>query len=90
MPEFVIRVIRTAHCKRGPQRCEKCREMDYDRICLLDIDPPDQGMMQRRVIEFKGDDGQSVWREFEVVKVFQDKDEALVFARKNEIINLSW
>jgi len=84
MPEYVIRKIRLAHCKRGPEVCEQCRAMDVERICLLDIAPPDPGMVQRRVIEVNVG-GESVWREFDVIKAFADEDEALAYAQAQGI-----
>jgi len=84
MGRYIIRTIRTAHCKLGPERCEKCREMDVARICLLDIDPPDAGMAQRRVIRIERD-GEELWREFDVVRAFADRTEALEYAEANSI-----
>ena len=80
----IIRKIRLAHCKRGPEVCEKCREMDVERICLLDICPPDAGLVQRRVSEV-GVDGKTEWREFDVVRVFADEKEAAAYAAQNGI-----
>jgi len=48
---YIIRKIRIAHYKRGPAICDKCREMNEERICLLDICPPHVGEIQRRVIQ---------------------------------------
>ena len=79
MPHYVVRRLRTAHCKRGPERCELCREMDEERICLLDVDPPDAGRMQRRVISLVLD-GAEVWREFDIVRVFDSEAEARSYA----------
>ncbi len=84
MDRHIIRKIRLAHCKRGPERCEKCRAMDAERICLLDVCLPDAGMMQRRVIQLTID-GEEVWREFDVVKVFENEQEASDYARENDI-----
>ena len=84
MSQYIIRKMRLAHCKRGPAVCVKCREMDEERICLLDICPPDQGMVQRRVIEIHGD-GESVWREFDIVRAFESKEEAREYADQNDI-----
>jgi hypothetical protein len=53
--------------------------MDVERLCALDIDPPDQGMIQRRVIEVTID-GDPVWREFDIVQVFEDEQAARAFA----------
>jgi hypothetical protein len=84
MPRYIIRKIRLAHCKRGPEVCEKCREIDAERICLLDICPPDAGLVQRRVIEVTID-GEKAWREFDVVRVFADEEEAAAYAAQNGI-----
>ena len=62
MSLHIIRTMRLTHCKRGPERCEKCREMNQEKICLLDIEPPDQGMVQRRVIKLQLE-GEEAWRE---------------------------
>jgi hypothetical protein len=84
MSGHIIRKIRLAHCKRGPEVCEKCREMDVERICLLDICPPDAELVQRRVIEVTVD-GETEWREFDVVRVFADEQEAAAYAAQNGI-----
>jgi hypothetical protein len=58
--------------------------MDVERICLLDICPPDAGMVQRRVIEIAMD-GKAEWREFDVVRMFADEQEAATYAVQNGI-----
>jgi hypothetical protein len=80
----IIRTIRLAHCKRGPEVCEQCRAMDVERYCLLDICPPNPGMEQRRVIQVTVD-GETEWCEFDVVKVFQDAEEAAAYAAEHGI-----
>lgn len=80
----IIRKIRLAHCKRGPDRCPECKKMDLGRICLLDICPPDPGMAQRRVIQVSID-GVETWREFDVIRQFESEPEALAFAAENGI-----
>ncbi len=84
MPHHIIRLIFLSHCKRGPENCQKCRAMGGPRICLLDIAPPDQGMVQRRVIELQID-GERAWREFDVIRVFADEAEARAYAAANGI-----
>ena len=84
MSGYVIRRIRTAHCKKGPIACEKCREMDVERICLLDICPPNPYQEQRRVIEIDVD-GETTWCEFEVARVFESEQEAKAYAEANGI-----
>jgi len=86
---YIIRKIRLAHCKKGPAVCEKCREMNEEKICLLDICPPDQGMVQRRVIEVRRD-GESVWREFDIVRAFENEGEAREYADVNGIQDITF
>ncbi|MBN2354937.1 hypothetical protein JXO59_02430 [candidate division KSB1 bacterium] len=89
MSHHIIRKIRLAHCKRGPSRCEKCREMDQGKICLLDIGPFKNDLAQRRVIEVCLD-GTTTWREFEVVRVFEDRNQAAQYAVENHIDDVSY
>jgi len=84
MPRYIIRRIRLAHCKRGPDRCVKCEEMDVETICLLDIAPPDAGMIQRRVIEVNVG-GESLWREFDIVRSFDHGEQARTYAREHGV-----
>jgi len=84
MIRYIVRKMRMVHCKRGPQNCEKCREVNVERICLLDICPPDQGKIQRPVIEVEID-GEVTWREFDVVKVFASEGEAIEYAANQGI-----
>ncbi len=46
MPRYIIRRLRLAHCKKGPDRCAQCREMNVEKICLLAIAPPQPGELQ--------------------------------------------
>jgi hypothetical protein len=86
-PCLIIRRIALAHCKRGPENCEACRKMADGRICLLDICPSDLGRMQRRVIEVEVD-GESVWREYDMVRAFENEAEARAFAREKGIADV--
>ena len=81
---YIIRKMRLAHCKRGPSICEKCREMDEEKICLLDICPPDQGMVQRRVIEVRRGD-ERTWREFDILRAFESEQEAREYAEQHGV-----
>lgn len=89
MPRHIIRMIASVHCKRGPAACEQCRAVAGVKICLLDISPPNQGMVQRRVIELTIG-GEKVWREFDVVRSFADEAEARAYAADNGITDLDF
>ena len=67
-----------------PQHLRKSREMDAEKICLLDICPPGVGELQRRVIQVNVD-GEEVWREFDVVRAFESEAEARAYADENWI-----
>jgi hypothetical protein len=84
---YIVRKIRLAHCKRGPSVCEKCRAMDVERICLLDICPSNEHDMQRRVIQVTID-GEQVWREFDIVRVFESAAQAEAYAREHALSDI--
>ena len=84
MPQFIIRSIRMAHCKRGPLVCRQCREEDVEKICLLETYPPGSGDAQRRMIDVEVD-GKTVWREYDVVRTFDSEQEARDYAEENSI-----
>jgi len=58
--------------------------MNVERICLLDIDPLDAGLMQRRVIEIVVD-GRPTWHEFDIVRTFDSEEDALRYAEREGI-----
>jgi hypothetical protein len=89
MPQHIIRSIPMVHCKRGPDACDKCRAIAGPRICLLDLAPPNQGMVQRRVIKVRID-GQPAWREFDVIRSFADEAEARAYAAEHGITDLDF
>ena len=81
---MVIREMTVPHCKRGPQRCDICRKNTQTQFCLLDLNPPNQGMVQRPVIELSIS-GKPVFKEYDVVRVFKSAEEAREYARVNQI-----
>jgi hypothetical protein len=83
-PRYIIRTIRLAHCKRGPSVCPTCRELDADAICLLDLCPPRQGEVQRRLVELV-QEGEPVWREYDITRTFDTKPEAVAYAEEHGI-----
>ena len=89
MSRRIIRKIRLAHCKKGPLLCEKCREMNVEKICLLETFPPGMGMAQRRMIQVERD-GEEVWREFEIVTAFDSEGEAREYAARNGIDDMEF
>ena len=75
MPQPVVARIRLAHCKRGPERCPECQAMDREAWSLLALYAPGEGEAQRRVMEVELE-GLRTWRAFEVLRVFNDEEEA--------------
>ena len=87
MPRYLIRRIRLAHCARGPEQCEQCRALDREVPALLDVDPPNYGMVARRIIEIQTAEGPA-WREFDVVRTFQDEREARAYASEHGVTDV--
>ncbi len=87
MPHHIIRNIPMVHCARGPETCAKCRTVAGPRLCLLDVAPPGQGMVTRRVIECQID-GVKVWREFDIIRTFADEAEARAYAAEHGITDV--
>jgi hypothetical protein len=66
--------------------------MDEERLCLLDVFPPGEGLMQRRLIEVEVE-GEPVWHAYEVVRVFADEEEAQAYAGENgvtDVPSIAW
>lgn len=84
MPQHVIRKIGLAHCKKGPARCDQCREMDAEQVCLLALYPPGEGTVQRRLMQIDVA-GQTEWYAFEVVRAFGSEEEARDYAAHHQI-----
>jgi hypothetical protein len=88
MPYHLIRRIRLAHCARGPERCAACREMDREVPALLDVDPPNYGMVARRMVEVEFA-GARTWREFDVARVFESAEEARAYAAEQGVADVA-
>jgi hypothetical protein len=80
---FVIKKMTLNHCARGPQLCEKCKEMAKDpKYCLLKLYTETDGKVARPVVEvYFG--RMKKFCEYDVVKVFSSKDEALFYSKEN-------
>ncbi|UCH97810.1 MAG: hypothetical protein JSV88_13415, partial [Candidatus Aminicenantes bacterium] len=78
----IIQKITLAHCARGIRTCPKCREVYTRKYCLLDICVG--GNAARPVIEVEIN-GEKVWREFDIIKVFETYDKAFAYARSHKI-----
>lgn len=88
MSRLIIRRLRQAHCKKGPESCEECRRTAEQpgKACLLELFTPG-GSVQRRIIELPSPttgDG-SEWFEYDIVRVFATEAEAVSFAEENRI-----
>jgi len=85
--EYIIRMISLQHCKKGPERCDRCKAMCARKYCLLNINPG--GVMQRPVIEVEIK-GQKEWREYDIEKIFESRAEAERYAKENRIADVKW
>jgi hypothetical protein len=78
----IIQKIALAHCARGIRTCPKCREVYTRKYCLLDICV--EGNAARPVIEVEIN-GEKVWREFDIIKIFETCDEAIAYAEVHRV-----
>jgi hypothetical protein len=85
----IIRRMRLAHCKRGPDGCDKCRELDAEMICLLDLYAPGEGDSQRRVIEVVCQ-GKQTWYDYDILRTFDTWMEAMLFAEEHGIEDVQY
>lgn len=86
----LIRRMSLPHCKRGPMRCPKCKTGEGKIVfCLIDIDPPRQGMVQRPVCEMLIG-GKKVFKEYDVIKIFEVETEARACAEKHKLTDCLW
>jgi hypothetical protein len=53
-------------------------------ICVLDICPPNPGCVQRRVVRVEWA-GEATWREYDVIRSFENEAEAREYAAKEGI-----
>ena len=74
----IVRKIRLAHCKRGPEACDLCRQWDAEAWCLLELFEPGESLQQRRTIEVEIA-SVKLWREFDVLRRFETEDEARAY-----------
>ncbi len=80
----IIKQIFVPHCARGPKRCEKCKQMaEEKKYCLLQI-YFHGGKVTRPVLELETDDKRQ-WYEFDLIKTFNDENEAKMYANEHEI-----
>lgn len=84
--EYLLKKMRTFHCKRGHPNCDRCKELydEGDKFCILEM-PRDTGMVSRPVtVIHKG--GADIYIEYEFHKCFKTKQEALNASKSLKII----
>ncbi|MEM2145061.1 MAG: hypothetical protein QW279_06855 [Candidatus Jordarchaeaceae archaeon] len=81
---YVIRKMSIPHCARGPLRCEKCKEMEKEKkICLLKVNF-EAGEVTRPIIEINKN-GKKCLCEYDIVKTFENENEAKEYAKRNSL-----
>ena len=84
---LVVRRIRMAHCKRGPERCEHCRAAAEKPALpkLLDVCPYGDAARPTTEVERAGTKSA---RPYDVLQVFADATEARAFAQKHGVTDV--
>jgi len=71
-------------------RCAKCKAGEGQIVfSLIDVFPPNRGMVQRPVTEVTID-GTKQYLEYDVVKVFATEAEARAFAAQHQLTDCQW
>lgn len=73
------------HCARGTRRCEKCKTLAAEgkKPCMIELYP--RGGIMARPMMLLVVDGEELWFEYDVLKVFENESEARAYALENEI-----
>ena len=84
--EYLLKKMRTFHCKRGHPNCDRCKELydEGEKYCILEM-PKDTGMVSRPVAVIKRA-GTEMFIEFEFYKCFKTKQEALDVSKNMNIV----
>ncbi|MFW9812217.1 MAG: hypothetical protein ACFFF9_07120 [Candidatus Thorarchaeota archaeon] len=86
--EDIIRVIEGIHCAKGPKGCKKCEEAGIqNKLCLIRIFK-EAGKEVRPVIELDREDQQ--YFTYEVLKCFDDIQQAHDYAQQNDIYDVEY
>lgn len=85
---LAIRLLKPMHCARGPSRCEKCKAAGEKPAApkLLDVCP--YGDAARPTVEVERA-GKKTFRAYDVIKSFNDIDEARAFATKHGLTDVA-
>jgi len=84
-PRNVIRRVRQVHCKKGPERCAVCQEMNTGVIALLELRVPGSDGLQRRLIQIESMGSTAEWWEYEIVRVFASESAAQAYAAEHAV-----
>ncbi|TFG26414.1 MAG: hypothetical protein EU532_09845 [Promethearchaeota archaeon] len=81
----IIKKMIPIHCAKGPEYCEKCRtlEMKGKKFCLIKVYLK-AGNIARPMTEiYVG--CQKIFGEYDILKIFENSDEAVKYSSKNNI-----
>jgi len=73
------------HCQKGAPSCAKCQALKEEgpKYCLLDL-MGRGGMIARPMMQLEWE-GEMVWFEYDFLKIFDNDDEAIEYAKENNI-----
>ncbi|MFW9871063.1 MAG: hypothetical protein ACFFFO_12710 [Candidatus Thorarchaeota archaeon] len=86
--EDIIRVIEGVHCAKGPKGCKKCQDAGIqNKLCLIRIFKK-ASQEPRPIIELDREDQQ--YFTYDVLKCFDDVQQAHDYAREHEIYDVEY
>ena len=73
------------HCARGSSGCAKCKVLSDEgpKYCLLDLEGRG-GEVARPMMQLEWE-GEMIWFEYDFLKIFDNDDDALAYAKQHNI-----
>lgn len=81
----IIKKLVPIHCARGSKRCDKCKELEAKgkKLCLIEVFLKAGDIARPTTEIYVG--CQRIIGEYQILKIFNDKEEVLKYSRDNNI-----
>ncbi|TFG08078.1 MAG: hypothetical protein EU539_03350 [Promethearchaeota archaeon] len=81
----IIKKMVPIHCARGPKVCEKCKALTLEgkKLCLIKVYLKPSNVTRPITEIYVG--CRRIIGEFDILKIFEDNEEALKYSRNNNV-----
>ncbi|MFA4852338.1 MAG: hypothetical protein WC868_09550 [Bacteroidales bacterium] len=86
LSELFIKKIIPFHCAKGPEKCDKCKELlnEGAKYCLIRVYYVSAGVITRLMIEMVVD-GKKTSLEYDIENIFDNQEAAMKYSRQNSV-----